>query len=127
LDDRQVPHRGDDRHVTGAGDVVHPHLAGENRGAVHAHPAGAANHHPTALAVRERAVVLVLDDVEAVEQRRLLLRADLEFLELALPGPRVETPDLQPDLHAGDPSYAGRRAALLGCRVPPGHPPSTAT
>src|ERR1041385_906909 len=45
---------------------VPPGLAGEGGGPAHPQPAGAADHHPAALAVRERAVVTVLDDVEAV-------------------------------------------------------------
>jgi len=66
---------------------------------VHAHPARAADHHAAAFPVSERSVVLVLDDVEAVEQRRLFRRIDLELLQLALAGARVEAPDLQTDLH----------------------------
>ena len=46
-------------------------------GAVHPHATRAADHHATALAVRERAVVAVLDDVEHVEQRHPLGRLDL--------------------------------------------------
>ena len=65
------------------------HLAGEHGRAVHAHPARAADHHPAALAVGERPVVLVLDDVEAVEQRRLLGRVDLVLLQLALAAARL--------------------------------------
>jgi hypothetical protein len=99
LDDRQVPHRGDHRDVAGLRDVVHPRLAGEHGGAVHAHAARAADHHPAALAIGERAVVAVLDDVEGVEERRLLGRVDLELLQLPLAGLRVEAPDLQTDLH----------------------------
>src|SRR5581483_3790881 len=64
-----------------------------------AHSARAADHHPAALAVGERPVVVVLHDVEAVEEGRLLRRVDLELLELALAGARVEAPDLQADLH----------------------------
>ena len=55
----------------------HPLLAGEHGGAVHAHPARAADHHPAALPERERPVDLVLDDVEHVEQARPLGRLDL--------------------------------------------------
>ncbi len=99
LDDRQVPHRRDHGHVPRLRDVVHARLAREHRRAVHAHAAGAADHHPAALAVGERAVVLVLDDVEAVEERRLLGRVDLVLLQLALAGTRVEPPDLETDLH----------------------------
>ena len=43
--------------------------------------------------------MLVLDDVEAVEERRLFGRVDLVLLQLALAGARVEAPDLQTDLH----------------------------
>ena len=43
--------------------------------------------------------MLVLDDVEAVEQRRLLGRVDLVLAERALAGLRVVPPDLQPNLH----------------------------
>src|SRR5439155_21354990 len=53
LADRKVPHRRDDRYATLLRDVVHPRLAGKDRGAVHAHPAGAADHHPAALAEGE--------------------------------------------------------------------------
>ena len=87
LHDRQVPHRRDHRDVARLGDVVHPRLAGEHGRAVHAHPARAADHHPAALAIRERPVVLVLDDVEDVEQRRPLGRVDL-VLERAPARPR---------------------------------------
>ena len=99
LDDRQVSHRGDDGHVPGGGDVLHPHLAGEHRPSVHAHAARAADHHPAALPVGERPVVAILDDVEAVEEGRLLGRVDLELLQLALAASRVVAPDLQADLH----------------------------
>src|SRR4029077_1009725 len=74
-------------------------LACEHRGAVHAHAARAADHHAAALAVRERAVDLVLDDVESVEQRRPLGRVELVLAQRALPGGRVVTPDLEGDLH----------------------------
>ena len=77
LDDREIAHCGDDRDVTRFGDLVHARLARKNGGAVHAHAAGAADHHPAALAVRERAVDLILDDVEHVEQRRPVRRVDL--------------------------------------------------
>ena len=70
----------------------------EHGRAVHAHAARAADHHPAALAVRERPVVPVLDDVEAVEERRLLRRADLVLLEGALARRRVVAPDLQGNL-----------------------------
>ena len=80
-------------------DRLHPLLAGEHGAAVHAHPARAADHHPAALAVGERAVVLVLDQVEHVEQaaptpaRRPRTRA-------ARARPlRVVAPDLQRDVH----------------------------
>ena len=99
LDHRQVAHRRDHRHVAGVRDVVHPHLAGEHGAAVHPHPAGAADHHPAALAVGERAVVAVLDDVEAVEERRLLGRVELVLAERLVAGGRVVTPDLQGNLH----------------------------
>ncbi len=99
LDDRHVPHRRDDGHVPRLGDVVHPCLAGEDRGAVHAHSARAADHHPAALPVRERTVDLVLDDVEAVEERRLLGRVDLVLAQRALALDRVVAPDLEGDLH----------------------------
>ena len=99
LDDRQVPHRGDHGDVPVSGDVVHARLAGEHRAAVHAHPARAADHHPAALAVRERAVDAVLDDVEAVEQRRLVGHVDLVRPERALARRGVVAPDLERDLH----------------------------
>ena len=66
---------------------------------VHPHAAGAADHHPAALAIGERAVVLVLDEVEAVEQRRFLGRIDLVLLERAIAGLRVVPPDLQTNEH----------------------------
>ena len=99
LDDRQVAHRGDDRDTALLRDVVHARLAREHRRAVHAHPARAADHHAAALAVRERAVDLVLDDVEAVEERRLVRRVDLVVAQRALARGRVEPPDLQGYLH----------------------------
>ena len=99
LEDRQVAHRGDRRHLARLRDLVHPHLAREHGGAVHAHAARAADHHPAALPVRERAVVLVLDDVETVEERRLLRRVELVLLQRALARGRVEAPDLQGNLH----------------------------
>ena len=58
LHDRHVPHRRDHRHVARLGDVDHPRLAREHGRAVHAHAARAADHHPAALAIRERPVVL---------------------------------------------------------------------
>jgi hypothetical protein len=77
LDHRQVAHGGDDGHVARFRDLVHPRLARKYRGAVHAHATGAADHHAAALAVRERAVDPVLDDVEHIEQRRPVWRVDL--------------------------------------------------
>src|SRR5712691_12111106 len=69
LDYGEVAHRRDHRDVTGLRDAVHPRLAGEHGGAVHAHPARAADHHAAALAVRERPVLTVLDDVEYFKDR----------------------------------------------------------
>ena len=88
-----------DRHVARLRDVVHPRLAGEHGGAVHPHPAGAADHHPAALAEGERAVVLILDDVEAVEERRPLGRLDLVLLQRPVARRGVVAPDLQAHLH----------------------------
>ena len=68
----------------GLDDRLHARLAGEHGAAVHAHAARAADHHAAALAVGERAVDAVLDDVEHVEQRRPLGRLDLVRLERAL-------------------------------------------
>jgi hypothetical protein len=99
LDDRQVPHRRDHRDVAGLGDLVHTRLAGEHRRAVHPHPAGAADHHPAALAVGERPVLAVLDRVERVEERRLLGDVDLVVAERAVARLRVVAPDLERDLH----------------------------
>src|SRR6185437_12977757 len=99
LDDRQVPHRRDDGDTPFLCDVVHPHLAGEHGGAVHPHAARAADHHPAALTVGERAVVAVLDDVEAVEERRLLGSLDLVLAQGAVAYRRVVAPDLESDLH----------------------------
>ena len=99
LDDGEVAHGRDDRDVTRLGDLVHPRLAREHRRAVHAHAAGAADHHPAALAVRERAVDLILDDVEHVEQRRPVGRVDLVVAQRLLTRGRVEAPDLERDLH----------------------------
>ena len=56
---------------------LHALLAGQDCAPVHPHPAGAADHHPAALAVGERPIVLVLDQVEHVEQARPLGRVDL--------------------------------------------------
>ena len=47
--------------------------------------------------------MLVLDDVEAVEERRLLRRVDLELLQLALTRAGVEAPHLQGYLHYAPP------------------------
>ena len=99
LDDRHVPHRRDHGNVTGLRDVDHARLAGEDGRAVHAHAARAADHHPAALAVRERAVVPVLDDVEDVEQRRPVRRVDLVLAQRTLAGDRVVAPDLEGHLH----------------------------
>jgi hypothetical protein len=85
--------------MAGLGDLVHPRSAGEDGGAVHAHAAGAANHHPAALAIGERAVDAILDDVEDVEQCRPVGRVDLVVLERTIAGRRVESPDLERDLH----------------------------
>ena len=99
LDDRQVAHGRDHGNAAFLRDVVHPHLAGEHGTAVHAHAARAADHHPAALAVGKRPVMLVLDEIEAVEQRRFLGRVDLVLLEGAVAGLGVVPPDLQPHLH----------------------------
>src|SRR5712691_3326328 len=103
LDHGQIPHRRDHGDVTGLRDVVHPRLAGEHCAAVHAHPARAADHHPAALAVRERPVVTVLDDVEDVQQRRPFGRVHLVFPKRALARLRVVAPDLQGDVQGGLP------------------------
>ena len=95
LDDRQVAHRGDrSARAQLRDDRLHARLAGEHGGAVHAHAARAADHHPAALAVRERAVDAVLDDVEHVEQRHPLGRVDLVLLQRAVARRRVVAPDL---------------------------------
>src|SRR5262249_44329715 len=60
-----------------------------------------ADHHSAALPVGERAVLLVLDDVETVEQRRLLGRVELVLLQGAVARRGVVTPDLESDPHAG--------------------------
>src|SRR5205823_6785586 len=98
-EDRQVPHRRDDRNVARLRDLVHAGLAGEHGRAVHPHPARAADHHPAALPVRERPVVTVLDDVEHVEERHPLGRIDLVLAQGALARLRRDAPDLQRDLH----------------------------
>ena len=118
LDDRQVPHRGDHRDVAVRDEVGDPRLAGEHGAAVDAHAARAADHHPAALAVRERAVDLVLHDVERVEQRRLVGDVDLVRPERALAGGRVVAPDLQLDLHAGS-FRSSLRVAPSGHPNPP--------
>ena len=41
----------------------------------------------------------VLDEVEAVEERRLLRRVDFVLAEGTIAGLRVVSPDLQADLH----------------------------
>ena len=115
LDDREVPHRGDHRHVPGLGDVQHSRLAGEHGGPVHSHAARAADHHAAALAVRERAVVAVLDDVEAVEKRRLFGSVDLVLPKHPLAACRIEPPDLEAYLHVIVPS-----SALSSWSRPPG-------
>ncbi len=115
LDDRQVAHRGDHRDVAVRDDVRDPRLAREHGAPVDAHAARAADHHPAALAVRERAVDLVLDDVERVEQRRFVGDVDLVRLEGAVARGGVVAPDLQLDLHAGS-----IRSSLRG--APSGHP-----
>src|SRR6266508_3102301 len=80
-------------------DRLHPLLAREDRAPVHAHPAGAADHHATALAKAERAVDLVLDDVEDVEEARPFRSLHLVVLERALARLRIEAPDLEGDVH----------------------------
>src|SRR5918911_3725556 len=85
--------------MPGLDDRLHALLAREHGPAVHAHAARAADHHPAALAVRERAVVLVLDQVEHVEEAGPLRRLDLVFAQRALARLRVEAPDLERDVH----------------------------
>ncbi len=109
-----------DRDATVRDEVEDPRLAGQHRAAVDAHPAGAADHHAAALAVGERPVDLVLDDVERVEERRLLGDVDLVRLERALARRGVVAPDLELDLHAA--------ASILGSRrrvAPSGAPQPT--
>jgi hypothetical protein len=88
LDNREVPHRRDHRDVAALDDRLHPLLAGEDRSAVHAHPAGAADHHPAALTVGER----------HVEQARPFGRLELVADEVAL-AVLVDAPDLERDIH----------------------------
>ena len=85
-------------------DRLHPLLAGKDGAPVHAHPAGAADHHAAALAVGERAVVLVLDQVEHVEQAGPLGRVDLVLAQVALAALRVVAPDLERDVHQARPA-----------------------
>src|SRR5204862_376451 len=88
--------------------------------------ARAADHHPAALAVRERSVDLVLDDVEDVEEARPFKRLHLVVLEDALARRRVEPQDLdsilnQPQPSPWQPRRPTRRAipsAVLRCRSP---------
>ena len=115
--------------MAGVDDRLHALLAGEHRPTVHAHPAGAADHHPAALAVRERAVEAVLDDVEAVEETRPLGRLELVQLQR----PLADSGSIPPDLEALRPhvrpfvSYQARstrsrlrrpRPAALRCLSP---------
>src|SRR5207237_1318844 len=106
-------------------DRLHALLAGEDRAAVHAHPTRAADHHPATLAIGERAVDLVLDQVEDVEQARPLGRVDLVGLEAPLAGLAVDPPDLDRDLHRpgfgmdcgfGHPLTSKRRGCLRSGR-----------
>jgi hypothetical protein len=99
LQDRHVPHGRDHRDVAALGEGLHARLAGEHGGPVHPHPAGAADHHPAALAVGERAVHAVLDQVEDIEERRPLGRVDLEGLEVLLARLGVVAPDLEGQVH----------------------------
>src|SRR6266508_408349 len=99
LEDGHVPHRRDDRDVAPLDDRLHPLLAREDRASVHAHAARAADHHATALAEAERAVDLVLDDIEDVEEARPFRSLHVVVLERALAGLRVEAPDLEGDVH----------------------------
>ena len=98
LDDREVAHRRDHGNVSRLDDRLHPLLAREHGAPVHAHPAGATDHHPAALAVGQRSVVAVLDDVEHVEQAGPLGRLELVGLQLAL-AVLVDAPDLERDVH----------------------------
>src|SRR5204863_6776047 len=72
-----------------------------------------ADHHPAALAVRERSVVAVLDDVEDVEQGCPVGRLDVVALQLSLAGLAVEAPDLE--------RHLDRRRAGCGCKLGVGH------
>src|SRR5207344_3360422 len=95
---------------------------------VHPHPARAADHHAAALAVGERPVDLVLDDVEDVEEARPLRGLDLEVLELPLARLGIESPDLEGYVHTVSLVRAllrlplGRTHRLPGELRPPVHP-----
>ncbi len=78
-DDREVRERSD---LDGVAVVRERRLAGELRGAVHVHPAAAADGHPARPAVRERRVDLVLDVVQRVEDLPLGTTGDLVALRL---------------------------------------------
>src|SRR5262249_32816859 len=69
----------------GAGTVVgEKRGAGQPRLAVDGHPAAPADAHPAGPAVRQRAIELVLDVGQAVQDRPLLVQRDLIFLRLRL-------------------------------------------
>jgi len=110
LDHRQVAHRRDDRDAALLRERRHRRLARQDGGPVHPHSAGAAHGHAAALAIGDRAIDRVLDDVEDVEERRRLGSVDRELLQPALVGVRVVALDLEGELHAAPVSRCGRRA-----------------
>ena len=98
LDHRQVAHRRDRGHVAALDERLHGRLAGQHRAAVHAHAAGAADRHAARLAIGQRAVALVLDRIEGVQQRGRLGHVDRVRLDV-LRGAVGRAPDLEGDFH----------------------------
>jgi hypothetical protein len=90
----------------GVWDCTRCYFCNERCLAIHAHAARPAHRHTTALAVGQRTIARVLDVVQYIEERCLLVHVDLEVLEGTVDRPvllRRLAPDLQLHQHRGIP------------------------
>ena len=78
-DDRKISQRLDAKRSGGV--IRHERRAGQLRLTVHGHPATAANPHAAGPPVGERAVELVLDVIQSVEDHPVFRARHLVFIE----------------------------------------------
>ena len=97
--DGQIPDRRHGRRPAGGGELGNRSPAGESGAPVDPNRTRAAGSLPAAATEGERAVDVVLDLFETVEQRRLLAHLQLVRLQTRLARDGVEALDLELDAH----------------------------